>query len=134
MRPKRPPLYNPPRAIATGRYDAKWRIPSPDAFRTWLVRARRACSPVLTQRELGALCGLTAGTIQQIERARREPTLEVAHRIWRVLHAAYQGKLWIGIQVRRDNQGLTGHPRARLAEDEVPVKLRKLTPDPTLKP
>jgi len=127
MKPKRSSLYNYPQALASMRYDQKWRIPTPEAFRTWLVRARRSCSPPLSQRELGALAGLHHQAIASIERGRREPSLEVANRLWRILHAAFQGKLWIGVQIRRDNRDSVA--RGKVALDATPVKLRKLNPD-----
>jgi len=114
-----------------------WKIPDARQFKDWLIRSRSMTKPKISQAELAAQCGLHRRTISSIEQGTREPSLEIAAMIWRVLHAAYQGRLWVAIQVRRDNRALAGRPSSehmgRLDTDSAPVKLRRLKPDPVSK-
>jgi len=64
---------------------ARWRIPSAPVFRFWMQKTRVGLSPPLSQKELARLASLHPLTVHYIERGTKEPTLEVAHRIWLVL-------------------------------------------------
>jgi DNA-binding XRE family transcriptional regulator len=109
-----------------------WKIPDARQFREWIRRTRSMTTPRITQAEIAAQTGLSRWMIQQIETGGREPSLEVAALIWRVLHAACQGRLWIGVRIRRDGRLLKGHEE--LYSTTPSVKLRRLKPDPVRKP
>lgn len=64
---------------------ARWRIPSGPVFRYWMQYSRLNLTPPLSQKELARLAGLHPLTVHYVERGIKEPTLEVAHRIWLVL-------------------------------------------------